>query len=264
MKWWEMNCRSFCTTWNIFIFVSRLDHFISRFLSILFLNPKRNSFSPVSISFQKVNWFKAKMDFIPASEQMEASPPPPTPPAYRPTGKIFSCFITFKAVPFFIYMFSWIFCPWTIFQWVFTIISSAIDFWFTKNVAGRLILGMRWSNRINDRGESTWLFEFVQNLPPEKAGQRRTFWIILYASTGIWGLFSFFSLIKLNFGWLFVTSISLMLALSNTWGFMNCDRSIKNDLQNGAKNLFSDQVLPFITSNLINQKQNAQQQMPTL
>ena len=197
------------------------------------------------------------MDFIDSGPYQENSqPPPPEVPIVRPTGTIFTFFITFKAVPIFTYMFSWIICPLTVMQWVLTIVSAAVDFWFTKNVAGRLILGMRWSNRVNEVGESTWLFEFVQNLPEDRSGQRRTFWTLLYANTAVWGLFSFFSLIRLNFGWLFVTIINLTLAASNTWGFMKCDRSIKSDVQKEANDLFTQKILPFLVSNAMSNGQS--------
>ena len=198
------------------------------------------------------------MDFIQTDQYADSSPPPPSSATVvRPSGTIFTFFIAFKAAPLFIYLFIWIICPWTIFQWVFTIVSSAIDFWFTKNVAGRLILGMRWSSRVNEHGESTWLFEHASNLPPEREGQRKSFWLILYSATAIWGLFSFFSLIKFNFGWLFISSISFMLALTNTWGFMKCDKSIKKDLQNGANGFLAGHVLPYLAQNAMNQ-QNTQ------
>ncbi|KAK8884461.1 vesicle-mediated transport [Tritrichomonas musculus] len=199
------------------------------------------------------------MDFIQSDQYADSSPPPPPSNTIaKPTGTIFTFFIAFKAAPLFIYLFIWIICPWTIFQWVFTIVSSAIDFWFTKNVAGRLILGMRWSSMVNELGESTWRFEYTPNLPPEREAQRKTFWLILYSSTAIWFLFSFFSLIKLNLGWLFVSSIAFALAITNTWGFMKCDKSIKSDVQHSASSLLANRVLPFLAQNTMNQPQDSQ------
>ena len=199
------------------------------------------------------------MYFIQSDQYPDSPPPPPSPTSpIKPSGTIFSFFIAFKAAPLFIYLFIWIICPWTIFQWVFTIVSSAIDFWFTKNVAGRLILGMRWSSTVNERGESTFLIQRAPNLPPEHEGKRKTFWLILYSATAVWGLFSFFSLIKFNFGWLFVSSISFLLALTNTWGFMKCDKSIKKDIQNSANGFITGNVIPFLAQSAMGQQQNSQ------
>ena len=39
------------------------------------------------------------------------------------------------------------------------IIIGAIDFWITKNVAGRRLVGLRWWNEIKETGEEVWIFE---------------------------------------------------------------------------------------------------------
>lgn len=35
----------------------------------------------------------------------------------------------------------------------------AADFWNTKNVAGRLLVGLRWWNETSPEGASIWVFE---------------------------------------------------------------------------------------------------------
>jgi len=42
---------------------------------------------------------------------------------------------------------------------VVTVFLAAIDFWVVKNVSGRILVGLRWWNEINDLGESVWKFE---------------------------------------------------------------------------------------------------------
>lgn len=191
------------------------------------------------------------MDFIQVDSYAETQPKQTSTESIQVSGNIFSVFLGLKVAQFGIYMFGWILIPWTIFQWVATIIASAIDFWFTKNVAGRLILGMRWSNRVNQDGESSWVFEFASERP-DAGGKRRTFWMALYGSTAVWALFAFFSLIRLNFGWFFVTIIAFALACSNTWGFMKCDRSIKND----ASRMLTGSILPFFSDKLSSTARN--------
>lgn len=44
-------------------------------------------------------------------------------------------------------------------QFVITIFFVALDFWTVKNVSGRLLVGLRWWNDINEEGESVWHFE---------------------------------------------------------------------------------------------------------
>ena len=37
---------------------------------------------------------------------------------------------------------------------VITVLLAALDFWVVKNVSGRILVGLRWWNEINDEGES--------------------------------------------------------------------------------------------------------------
>jgi hypothetical protein len=184
------------------------------------------------------------MDFI-APGHIYQEPPPPTKPLHgsRPTGTIFTVFLFLKITPFFLYVFGWLLIPWTIFQWVFTIISIAADFWFTKNVAGRLILGMRWSSKVTEGGETQWLFEYIEGGVQGKGPQRRMFWLLLAGGTALWALWGFFALIKLSFGWLFVAIIGLSLSSSNAFGYWNCEKTIAG----GIGNLATD----FVTQNLV-------------
>jgi hypothetical protein len=188
------------------------------------------------------------MEFIKTESYIDAPSVPADVPRPSSTGSIFPVFVGLKACPVIIYMFGWIIIPWTVFQWVFTILAAAADFWFTKNVAGRLILGMRWSNKAGEDGESKWVFEYAHGEAVERTKKRKTFWICLYAATGVWGFFGFFCLIRLSFGWLFVCVIGFSLAGSNTWGFMKCDRSITREVGQGASALLTQSVLPFLAS----------------
>ena len=34
-----------------------------------------------------------------------------------------------------------------------------MDFWTVKNITGRLLVGLRWWNHIDENGQSKWIFE---------------------------------------------------------------------------------------------------------
>jgi hypothetical protein len=42
---------------------------------------------------------------------------------------------------------------------VITVLFAALDFWVVKNVSGRILVGLRWWNEIDDEGNSVWKFE---------------------------------------------------------------------------------------------------------
>ena len=38
------------------------------------------------------------------------------------------------------------------------IIAAAVDFWIVKNLAGRLLVGLRWWIDFDENGEEAWKF----------------------------------------------------------------------------------------------------------
>lgn len=44
-------------------------------------------------------------------------------------------------------------------SFVFVILLLSADFWTVKNITGRLMVGLRWWNYVDDDGASHWVFE---------------------------------------------------------------------------------------------------------
>lgn len=44
-------------------------------------------------------------------------------------------------------------------QFVVTVFLIALDFWTVKNVSGRILVGLRWWNEVDEQGQSVWHFE---------------------------------------------------------------------------------------------------------
>lgn len=42
---------------------------------------------------------------------------------------------------------------------VFVVLLLSADFWTVKNITGRLLVGLRWWNYVDDEGASHWVFE---------------------------------------------------------------------------------------------------------
>lgn len=43
--------------------------------------------------------------------------------------------------------------------YLIVILLGAFDFWITKNIAGRTLVGLRWWNEVKSNGEEVWIFE---------------------------------------------------------------------------------------------------------
>lgn len=44
-------------------------------------------------------------------------------------------------------------------SFVVVVLLLSMDFWTVKNITGRLMVGLRWWNYVDDNGESHWVFE---------------------------------------------------------------------------------------------------------
>lgn len=58
---------------------------------------------------------------------------------------------------------TYIFCGWFsdsfITSFVSVILLLSADFWTVKNITGRLMVGLRWWNHVDDDGVSHWIYE---------------------------------------------------------------------------------------------------------
>lgn len=71
----------------------------------------------------------------------------------------FFFFLPWQAAALAFYILSALFIDNFVIIFVVTVLLVALDFWVVKNVSGRILVGLRWWNEINDLGESVWRFE---------------------------------------------------------------------------------------------------------
>ncbi|KAI3837305.1 hypothetical protein MKX03_000705, partial [Papaver bracteatum] len=94
--------------------------------------------------------------------------------------------------------------------WV-TVLLVVLDFWVVKNVSGRILVGLRWWNEINELGESSlsrmnlWLF-----------------WWSLYLIAVAWIFLGIFYVIRFQPDYVFVVRVCFTLSIANIVGFTKC------------------------------------------
>merc|ERR1719476_1169723 len=71
---------------------------------------------------------------------------------------------------------------------ILTVVMCAFDFWTVKNVTGRLLVGMRWWNSIQDDGTSQWFYESVTDETTIDPKDRTIFWSTLYIWPAFWAV----------------------------------------------------------------------------
>lgn len=92
-------------------------------------------------------------------------------------------------------------------SFVFVVLLLSADFWMVKNISGRLLVGLRWWNYVDDDGVSHWVFEARKNNPNlpvqvSHAQESRIFWSALVLCPALWIIFFIIALFGLKLKWL--------------------------------------------------------------
>ncbi|XP_050422507.1 uncharacterized Golgi apparatus membrane protein-like protein CG5021 isoform X2 [Adelges cooleyi] len=144
----------------------------------------------------------------------------------HPYVSFFHLFFRVSAV--ILYFFGGIFSQSFITLFVLIMLLLSMDFWTVKNITGRIMVGLRWWNYVDDDGVSHWVFESRKNrINPSEA---RIFWAGLWSVTAMWVLFFIISFFSINFKWLLLVSIALTLNIANLYGYIKCKNGNQENL----------------------------------
>ncbi|KAF8349905.1 Golgi apparatus membrane protein TVP23 [Amanita rubescens] len=150
------------------------------------------------------------------------------------------------AALFFLYIFRtaavvvYILCGWFtdnyVLSTVIVVVLLAMDFWNCRNVSGRILVGLRFWNQVDEDGESYWVFESRDPSKPANPVDSKMFWIALYSYPVIWTLLIVVSILKFNISFIPIVGLALVFNITNVIGFTYADRDAK---QRWASNVVS-------------------------
>lgn len=137
---------------------------------------------------------------------------------------------------------------------VSVVLLLSLDFWTVKNITGRIMVGLRWWNYVDDNGESKWVFEAgVKN---GDAAQRfsstesKIFWTGLVTAPLLWVLLFLVAIFRFNFKWLVLVIIGVSLTGSNLFGYLRCKMG-KTDLSGAASGVANSYMRKAMLDNLM-------------
>lgn len=125
------------------------------------------------------------------------------------------------------------------------ILLLSCDFWTVKNITGRLMVGLRWWNQVDDDGKSHWVFESRKGTGKQLGSdsESRIFWLGLIVCPILWVIFVFSALFSFKIKWLAVVIMGVVLQGANLYGYVRCKVGTKTNLKNMATNYFGRQFL---------------------
>jgi len=113
------------------------------------------------------------------------------------------------------------------------VVLLSMDFWNCRNVSGRVLVGLRYWNQVDDDGESYWVFESRDPSRPANPIDSRMFWIALYAFPVFWVGLLIIAIVKLNLYSVPTTILALIFNVTNVIGFTYADRDAKEKWASG-------------------------------
>ncbi|BDA41070.1 Golgi apparatus membrane protein TVP23 homolog B [Coccomyxa sp. Obi] len=120
-------------------------------------------------------------------------------------------------------------------NYVIVVVLLMLDFWTTKNVAGRLLVGLRWWNEVTDEG-SNWRFETLEEGQRAINGKDSAcFWWTLYVVPVIWLLLGIVAIVRLKIDYLLVVVVAVVLSGANVVGYTKCSKQASAQLKSYAQ-----------------------------
>ena len=150
---------------------------------------------------------------------------------YRNSSHPFICLFTFifKIAAFVIYIIISFFTNQKGLVYLSVILLGSVDFWITKNVSGRFLVGLRWWNEVKKDGKEVWVYE-SKNEKTEATADKSVFWTSLYVNGGGWAILFLFKLITLSITNAIIAFTMLMFAGINLYGFFKCSKEQQGKL----------------------------------
>merc|ERR1719510_237272 len=129
-----------------------------------------------------------------------------------------------KVAALLVYLFGGMFSSSFIGVFVAVVLLLSVDFWTVKNVTGRIMVGLRWWNYIDENGDSQWMFEKRNGDSQHllSATEVRFFWVALVAAPFLWLILFLTAFFSFKFQWLVLVTIGLTLSGSNMLGYLRC------------------------------------------
>ncbi|CAG9855870.1 unnamed protein product [Phyllotreta striolata] len=172
------------------------------------------------------------------------------------------CHLLFKGTAMVVYLLCGLFNAGFIASFVTVVLFLSMDFWIVKNITGRLMVGLRWWNYVDEEGKSHWVFESQQNRINER--EARIFWVALILTPVFWFIFFVGNLIGLDFRWMVLVVIALVLSGSNLYGYIRCKVGSKQSMSSITSDFIRKQVLQNAVSFVSRSNSGNQQQTNTV
>lgn len=142
---------------------------------------------------------------------------------------------------------------------IMVVMLLSADFWTVKNITGRLMVGLRWWNYVDDDGVNHWIYESRKGPSQSRihAAESRIFWAALYASPVLWVVLFLIAFFRMRYAWMVLPVIGMALNGANVYGYLRCRygaaQGIQSSISSATTSFMRDQVMKNISSMMFTQ-----------
>ncbi|XP_065065973.1 Golgi apparatus membrane protein TVP23 homolog B-like [Rhopilema esculentum] len=149
--------------------------------------------------------------------------------------------LLFRVLAIVAYLICGLFSDSFITSFVIIVLLLSFDFWTVKNITGRILVGLRWWNYVDEDGNSKWIFESRKKKSGKKlnATESRLFWLGLIICPIIWAFLLVAAIFSLKIKWLLIVLVGLTLNSANLIGYIKCKKDAKKQVKDLAGNASS-------------------------
>jgi hypothetical protein len=149
----------------------------------------------------------------------------------------------------------YVFCTWFsssfVLNFVICIVFLAADFWVTKNVTGRLLVGLRWWNEATSESGTAWRFETLREGDRQiNSKEKYYFWVILLAYPLAWIGLAILAFLQLKWDYVLLDIIGILLGTMNLWGYFKCSKDAKAEIGNMTSNIMTSAMQAHVQNQL--------------
>ncbi|XP_051912315.1 Golgi apparatus membrane protein TVP23 homolog B-like [Hippocampus zosterae] len=131
------------------------------------------------------------------------------------------------------------------------VLLQIIDFWYTKNVSGRRMVGLRWWINFDEEGEEEWKFECRVNEDMVNPVASKIFWFTMYGTEVAWLILLFFNVFKLSISNVTVCAMGAVVVGVNLYAFHKCSNAQKKRVGELANRLGADVTKQLFNGSIV-------------
>ena len=139
--------------------------------------------------------------------------------------------IILKSLTFLCYLFLNLIIDNTPITFIIIILFTSIDFWATQNIIGRLLVGLRCRNLIQEDGTQTWIYENFDDNRMNNKVDSYVFWTGMIVMPILWGVFFIANFLTFNLFWSLLVLTCCILSTVNLIEFIRCRKDHKQKMK---------------------------------